>query len=408
VARSRTLIVAGAGIGGLSAAIALSRAGFRVIALERAAKLEEIGAGIQLSPNATHALDALGVLDALRPHAIEPRLLVVSDGARGTELARADLAGAGKRFGAPFLLVARADLQRVLAAAALDNADIVIEPGTELVDFADHARGVTVSAKMAGASSEQFGAALIGADGLRSRVRARLFGQSAPQFHRLVAWRALIPAKGLPALYIEPVVRLWLGPNAHMVHYPVANGEMVNLVAIFTDGWQGEDGSDADIGKIPHGCDTWTETPQYLIAAAKKFRRFALYDRPPLAAWGKGRVTLLGDAAHPTLPFVAQGAAGAIEDALALSRHLQDVEEAAPALRAYEAERAPRAQRLQETARATGRIYHLGGVGRLARNFFLRQIGGAGLIERHAWIYRHRESAPESAALGARARNALE
>jgi salicylate hydroxylase len=402
VARSRTLIVAGAGIGGLSAAIALSRAGYRVIALERAAKLEEIGAGIQLSPNATRALDALGVLDILRPHAIEPRLLVVADGARGEELARADLAGAGKRFGAPFFLVARADLQRALATAASDNMDITIEQGTELVDFADHARGVTVSTKKAGAADEQFGAALIGADGLRSRVRAQLFGRASPQFHRLVAWRALIPAKNLPALYTEPVVRLWLGPKAHVVHYPVANGEMVNLVAVFTEDWQGEDGGEADIGKIPRGCDNWTETPQYLIAAAKKFRRFAQYDRPPLESWGKGRVTLLGDAAHPMLPFLAQGAANAIEDALALARHLQGADEVAPALRAYEAGRASRARRMQETARTTGRIYHLGGIPRLARNFFLRRIGGAGLIERHAWIYRHQETAPESTAFGAR------
>jgi salicylate hydroxylase len=402
VARSRTLIVAGAGIGGLSAAIALSRAGYRMVVLERAAKIEEIGAGIQLSPNATRALDALGVLDALRPHAIESRMLVVSDGARGEELARVDLAGAGKRFGAPFLLVARTDLQRALAEAASDNMDIIIEQGTELIDSADHARGVTVSAKKASASEEQFAAALIGADGLRSRVRAQLHGNSAPQSHRLVAWRALIPAKDLPVLYAEPLVRLWLGPNAHVVHYPVANGEMVNLVAIFTDDWQGDDGSEADIGKIPRGCDTWTETPQYLIAAAKKFRRFAQYDRPPLKNWGKGRVTLLGDAAHPMLPFLAQGAACAIEDAIALARHLQGVEEVAPALRAYEAERAPRARRMQETARATGCIYHLGGIPRLARNFLLRRMGGAGLIERHAWIYRHQEKAPENVAFAER------
>src|SRR5262249_20138063 len=126
-----------------------------------------------------------------------------------------------------------------------------------------------------------------------------------------------------------------------------------------------------------------------------KFRRFAQYDRPPLTSWGKGRVTLLGDAAHPMLPFLAQGAASAIEDGLSLARHLQGAAEIAPALRAYEAERAPRTRRMQETARLTGRIYHLAGGPRLARNLFLRAVGGNGLLERHAWIYRHREKAVE-------------
>jgi len=398
VARSRTLIVAGAGIGGLSAAIALARAGYRVVALERAAKLEEIGAGIQLSPNAVAALAALGVLDTVRSHAVEARSLIVADGESGRELARADLVSAGKRFGAPFLLVARADLQRALADAVFDSPDIIVEQGTELIDFADHARGITVAAKQAGNSVEHIGAALIGADGLYSRVRTRILGPAAPQFHRLVAWRALLPAQGLPALYTEPAVRLWLGAKAHVVHYPVAGGDFVNLVAIFTDDWQGEDGSEAEIGKIPAACDRWTETPQYLIAAARKFRRFALYDRPPLAGWGKGRATLLGDAAHPMLPFVAQGAASAMEDALALARHLDGTDDVPRALRAYEATRAPRAAKLQETARATGRIYHLGGVPKLARNFALRRIGGAGLIERHAWIYQHQERTSENVA----------
>jgi len=398
VARSRTLIVAGAGIGGLAAAAALARAGYRVVALDRVAGLEETGAGIQLSPNAVHGLSALGALDALRPSAVEPRMLIVSDGNSGKELAHADLAAAGKRFGAPFLLVARADLQRALAQAATDSMDVEIEHGAEIVDFADHARGVTVATRKAGGSAEYLGSALVGADGLRSRVRAILFGHGRPEFHGLVAWRAVIPSRELPARYAEPVVRLWLGSKAHLVHYPIAGGERINLVAIFSDDWQGEDGTEADVSKIPPACDRWTETPQYLIAAAKKFRRFALYDRASIDRWGKGPITLLGDAAHPMLPFGAQGAASAIEDALTLGRCLRGIEDVTPALRAYEAERAARAKRLQESARANGRIYHLGGVTKLARNFVMRRIGGAGLIERQAWIYRHREPEDSPAA----------
>jgi len=393
VARSRTLIVAGAGIGGLASTISLSKAGYRVIALERAPKLEEIGAGIQLSSNATRALDELGVLEPLRNRAVVPQALIVSDAENGAELVRTDLKAAAARFGSPWLLVSRSDLHRALMEAASDNMDIVLEPGTEVTDFADHLRGVTVSTRKGRESGEHIGAALIGADGLRSHVRAGLHGKQRPQFHRLVAWRALVPAKNLPALYSEPNVRLWLGPKAHVVYYPVAGGEMINLVIVFIDGWQGEDGEPVDIAKIPPACDNWTETPQYLIATAKKFRRWALYDRPPLQTWGKRHVTLLGDAAHPMLPFVAQGAAAAIEDALALARHLRDAEEIVPALRAYEAERGPRGAQMQIAAQRTGRAYHASGFPRLARNFVLRRAGGHRLLMRHAWIYRHGASA---------------
>jgi salicylate hydroxylase len=389
VARSRTLIVAGAGIGGLASTISLSKAGYRVIAVERAPKIEEIGTGIQLSSNATRALDQLGVLDSLRERAVVPEALIVSDAESGAELVRTDLKTAAARFGSPWLLVSRTDLQRALMEAASDNMDIVLEPGTEVTDFADHPRGVTVSTRKGGESGEHVGAALIGADGLRSPVRARLHGKQPLQFQRLVAWRALVPAKNLPDFYSEPNVRLWFGSKAHIVYYPVARGEMINIVIVFVDSWQGEDGEPVDISKIPRTCENWTETPQYLIATAKKFHRWALYDRPPLQTWGKSHVTLLGDAAHPMLPFVAQGAAAAIEDAVAIARHLKNAEEIAAALRAYETERAPRTAKMQATAQQTGRAYHASGLPRLARNFILKKAGGDRLLMRHAWIYRH-------------------
>lgn len=389
MARSRTLIVAGAGIGGLTSTISLSKAGYRVIAVERAPKIEEIGAGIQLSSNATRALDQLGVLESLRQRAVIPEALIVSDAESGAELVRTDLKAAAARFGSPWLLVSRADLQQALLEAASDNMDIVLEPGTEVTDYADHPRGVTVSTRKGGETGEHVGAALIGADGLRSLVRARLHGRQPAQFHRLVAWRALVPAKSLPNFYSEPNVRLWFGSKAHVVYYPVAGGEMINIVIVFVDGWHGEDGEPVDISKMPRACENWTETPQYLIAAAKKFRRWALYDRPPLKTWGKAHVTLLGDAAHPMLPFVAQGAAAALEDAITLARHLKNAEEIVPALRAYEAERAPRGAEMQIAAQRTGRAYHASGLPRLARNFILRRAGGDRLLMRHAWIYRH-------------------
>lgn len=387
--RSRSLIVAGAGIGGLAAALSLAKAGYRIALFERAARIEEIGAGLQLSANATRALAGLGVLDPLRSHALQPEALIVADGENGAELARMDLKAAAARYGSPWLLVARADLQRALMEAAADNVDIVLRTGTEVTDFADHTRGVTVSTRTGGETGEDIGAAMIGADGLRSNIRARLHGDIPPRFHRSVAWRALVPSKDLPAVYAEPAVRLWLASKAHLVHYPIKRGELVNLVLVLIDDWQGADGEEAGVKMIPPACNKWAKLPGELIAAAKQFRRWALYDRPPLQYWGKAHATLLGDAAHPMLPFVAQGAASAIEDAVALGRHARDAGDIVPALRAYEAERQPRTARLQTASLRTERSYHTGGLPRLVRNLVLRRIGGERLLARHDWIYRH-------------------
>jgi salicylate hydroxylase len=206
----------------------------------------------------------------------------------------------------------------------------------------------------------------------------------------LVAWRALVPARLLPGVYAEPVVRLWLGREAHVVHYPVAAGEQINVVAVFRDEWQGEGwNAPGDVAKFPSACDHWSELPQRAIAAAKKFSRWALADRAPLRTWGEGRATLLGDAAHPMLPFLAQGAGAALEDAVALGRHLKHRADVAAALRAYEAERAPRTARLQRAARFTGGIYHAGGVVRWARDLKLRWDAEK-IVDRHGWIYRYR------------------
>lgn len=390
MARARTILVAGAGIGGLAAAIALARAGFRPLVLERAASLEEVGAGIQLTPNASRALDRLGVLAAVRERAVAARSLVVACGETGRELARAPLGNVEARFGAPWLLTLRADLQQALLAAAEDLADIDFAYGAEVTDFATHARGTTALAAAKGGSEEHLGLALVGADGLWSKVRARLHGSAPPDFPGLVAWRALVPAGDLPASYAEPTVRLWLGPKAHVVHYPVAGGEEINLVVVFRDDWRADGWSaPAAAADLPRACAHWAEMPRGLIAAARSFHRWPLADRRPLRHWGEGCVTLLGDAAHPMLPFLAQGAGAALEDAVVLGRHARHRSNMEAALRAYEAERAPRTAHLQRGARFNARIYHADGWLRRARDLKLRWDADR-LIDRLGWIYRYR------------------
>ena len=351
MARSRTLIVAGAGICGLSAAIALERVGYRVIVLERAAKLEDIGAGIQLSPNATHALDALGVLEALRLHAIEPRMLVVCDGARGEELARIDLMGAGKRFGAPFLLVARADLQRALAASAADNMDITIEQGTELLDFADHTRGVTVSAKKGGESSEQFGAALIGADGLRSRVRAQLAAHCRNSTGSSPGERSFPP--GPAALYAEPVVRLWLGRAriSCIIRSRMADGQPRR------DLHRRLAGRGRKRGRYQKKSARLRQLDRDAAISdrgGEKFRRFTRNTTGRRSTLGQGPRDTARRRIASMLPF-SRKAQRRDRDALALARRMQDAEEVAPALRA-ETERARAARRIR--GRAPRADYH--------------------------------------------------
>lgn len=391
--RSRTLIVAGAGIGGLTAAIALAKANYRVLVCERAACLGESGAGLQLAPNATRVLRELGLLDAVRECAIAPEVLIVAKAESGRTLLRADLRGPSERYGVPWLVLARSDLHRTLAEAAADQVDIELRTGTEVNDYADHTRGVTVSVQSGGETREELGAALIGADGLRSKVRARLHGKTPPRFHGLSVWRALIPTKHLPSMLTEPVVRLWFAQNGHVVHYPVANGERINAVLVLPEERECADGEERSISQLPASCMRWAKPLRDLIEAAPSFRRWPLYDRPPLMTWGKDHATLLGDAAHPMLPFMAQGAAAAIEDALVLAKHLQGANESengiAPRLRAYEAARAPRTAKLQAASLANNRNYHMSGVQRFARDLLLPVIGGERLIARNDWVYRY-------------------
>ncbi|HMK81149.1 MAG TPA: FAD-dependent monooxygenase [Xanthobacteraceae bacterium] len=389
MARSRTIVIAGAGIGGLTAALALSRAGFRALILEQARRLEEAGAGIQLSPNATRVLFELGLAEKLRPLAVATQALRVVKGASGSDIVRMPHgAVAEQRYGAPYWVIHRADLQAVLATAIAEDPDITLRLGTRVEDFAVHQHGITVEARDAQGLRDEQGVALIGADGLWSTLRARLGDRSAPQFGQRTAWRAVIPASQAIEEFREPVTGLWLGRDAHLVHYPVRSGSEVNIVAIVRDDWhQAGWSTPARASELAPRFARFAPQVRALIALPQRWQKWALFDRAPGRPQARDAVTLLGDAAHPMLPFLAQGGAMAIEDAAVLARCLERDEDVARALRAYESARRHRVARAQRAARVNSRRFHLAGPLGMVRNAALAALGGEKLLRRYDWLY---------------------
>ena len=385
----RTVIIAGAGIGGLTAALAIARHGYRILLLEQAARLPATGAGIQLSPNASRILIMLGLRDRLAPHLAIPEEVTVANARNGRLLARLPLGGSAEaRYGAPYWVIHRGDLQAALREAVAANPDITVRLGTRVDDFAVHGNGVTVAAHSLEGTVEERGAALVGADGLWSPLRARLGHAAAPRFAGHTAWRALVPvdACGLSV----PAVNLWLARGGHVVHYPVKAGRVINIVAITRDDWR-EPGwsAPADCAEVlsrfrPR---SW-RGPRELLGAADRWAKWALYEAAPLPYWGQGPVTLLGDAAHPMLPYLAQGAAMAIEDAAELSQCLAFVrDDPTRAMRAYEERRLPRTARVQRAARRSGGLYHMSGLAGALRSLAFAALNGERLIARYDWLY---------------------
>ena len=390
-----SILIAGAGIGGLTAALALSRVGLDVVIIERAQHLAAIGAGLQLSPNATRVLRRLGVLDAIAAKATRPAGIRVRSARSGRVLAYMPLEDAERRWGAPYLVALRADLQTVLADAVEADPGISLRLGTELAGFAMTAQGVKASLRHGAITRTLDADALIGADGIRSTVRARLAAGSADVARETgrTAWRALVDATAVSPARPSAETGVWLGRDAHLVHYPVEGGRLINVVAITREGTPSDPDATwakpGDAAVVRSRFADWHATAQALVAAAPSWTTWPLFDRAPLAKWSAGPIALLGDAAHPVLPFLAQGAAQAIEDAAALAEACASTPAIAEAFDRYSRARRPRAARVQDASRRLGRVYHLGGAAALARNATMSLVGGGGLLARYDWLYGH-------------------
>ena len=396
MALSRTIFIAGAGIGGLTAALALAHKGFRVVVLEKAARLEEAGAGLQLSPNASRILIDLGLKERLRRRAVTPEAIAIVSARAGGELLRLPLGEvANERAGAPYWVIHRADLQAALAGAAHEHPDIELKLGCQFEDHAPHAKGLTIVHRSGNERRQDIGLALVGADGIWSTVRNHLFPRMQPQFSGLIAWRGTLDARALPREYTAPRVQLWMGPKAHLVAYPISGGKEINLVAVVPGTWNRPGWSapgEPNELKDAFGGARWAGAARMLIGAVDDWRKWALFTLAEGCKWHEGSVALLGDAVHGMLPSAAQGAGMAIEDAAVLAKVLGETPlepgaQVAAALRRYGQARRPRVTLMQQFARKQARIYHMSGAMALARDLTIRALGPKRMLARQAWIY---------------------
>ncbi|HTY77643.1 MAG TPA: FAD-dependent monooxygenase [Candidatus Bathyarchaeia archaeon] len=387
-----SVAIVGGGIGGLAAALSLLHAGLDVQVYEQAPAPGEVGAGIQISPNASRLLHRLGLGPALDRMGVRP----VGGHQRrwddGRTLQWAELGEAIETaFGAPYYHFHRADLLRALAEALPAER---VHLGHRLTSFQDQGDRVELTfANGARAAAD----VLVGADGIHSTVRAALFGPEQPRFTGCTAYRGLVPAERLAHLGLEVAAYNWMGPGGHFVHYFVAGGRLMNFVAIKErETWTRESWTDrGEVAEALAAFEGWHPTVRAIIGAADETFLWALFDRLPLARWSVGRVTLLGDACHAMLPFMAQGAAQAIEDGATLAACLiQTGADGIPAaLARYEALRLPRATRLQEMSRANKTRYHLpDGPEQQARDASLA-VRGDRTIPVIGWLYAHDASA---------------
>lgn len=379
------ILIAGCGIGGLALALALAQRDCASIVLERQHEFAAVGAGIQIGPNGMRALQALGVADALRPFAGVPEAIVVHVGSSGRVLTRLPLGDwiAG-RHGAPYWVAHRGDLHGVLLEAAAADPRIALRTSFDVASISESDAGVTATDR---GGATVTGCALIGADGLWSTVRDSLGGMPSPKFAGATATRTVIPAGAAGRLAL-PAVGLWLNPHAHVVHYPLRGGSEIAVVVIANETWQSSAwNEEADATTLRAHLAPFDAGLTGVLERVTSWRKWALYTLPALPVWTRGRVGLLGDAAHPMLPYLAQGGALAMEDALVLADCLSDTDDITGGLARYANLRRHRARRVQAASVRQGRIYRLSPPLSQARDAVFRSVSPALLMARLDWLY---------------------
>jgi salicylate hydroxylase len=380
-------LVVGGGIGGLTAALALARRGRDVHVLEKADAFTEIGAGLQLAPNATRVLTELGVMDALMAHAVAPARLLWMDALAEKPITSVDLGEPfRKHFGYPYLVMHRGDLLTALLEACRASGRVTLEASREVVAVED--RGTTALARCANGDTYEADM-LIGADGLWSPIR-RMLHPDEPSRMPYVAYRGTMPMKGVSPHAGADTVVMWVGPNMHFVQYSIRAGEEFNQVAVFKaptystndNEWGTPEQLDAHFAQ----CCTYVRDSAKLMW---RHIRWPMYDREPISDWVKGRVALLGDAAHPMFQYIAQGACQAIEDGFCLAREVTAKADPAQGLEAYRQARYLRTARVQLTARAMGAFFHLDGVNAQLRNAMIASRKATDYAPLD-WLYGHK------------------
>jgi 2-polyprenyl-6-methoxyphenol hydroxylase-like FAD-dependent oxidoreductase len=383
------LVIVGGGIGGLATALATARHGHEVVVLERQPEFNELGAGIQLAPNAFGALDRLGVGEKVRERAVFVEQLRLMDGINGQLIVRMDLRGEFRhRFDKPYAVVHRLDMYEPLLRACHQVESITLHHGCPVQRYERDGTGV---AAVLESGERGCGTALIGADGLRSRIRSQLIGDGSPRMSGHTIYRSVIPMEDMPKELRLNAATLWMGPGFHVVHYPIAGGKSCNIVAIVDNGARQEvAGLPVQRGEVLDAFAGVRSKVRVLLERGRDWRSWALYDRDPVPKWSDGPVTLLGDAAHPMLPFTAQGAAMALEDAVCLGDVLHDERNFVDAFARFSALRTERTGQVQLISRMmSDRIYHLAGDQAVERNAVLSALSQTELLDKIDWLWRY-------------------